>query len=149
MKLSAIKIDNDKLETGAWVGDIPELEGVRFHVRGLGNTDYRRLQNKLVMAVPRKNRRNGLSVEDQTRIESRCIIETILLGWEGIEAEESTDEKKVYIPFSKEMAAELIADPDYAALRGGIMYAAAIVAEDLDEDEKALEGNSESASPGT
>lgn len=144
MKLSAIRIDAAKLEEGAWIGDIPELEGVRFKVRGIGNTDYRRLQNKLIMAVPRKNRRNGLSVEDQTRIESRCIIDTILLDWDGIEGDDGNP-----LAFSKEVATDLIADPDFVALRGGILYAASIVAEENGDDEEAVEGNFASASAGT
>lgn len=144
MKLSALKIDAEKLEQGAWVGNIPELEGVRFKVRGLGNTDFKRLQNRLIMAIPRKNRRNGLSVEDQTRIESRCVVDTILLDWDGLE-----DDDGRAMPFSKELAADLLADPDMARLREGILYAAAIVAEQDAEDEEAVEGNSATASAGS
>ncbi|WP_020178088.1 hypothetical protein [Methylopila sp. M107] len=149
MKLSAIAIDNEKLEQGAWVGDIPELEGVRFKVRGLGNTDYRRLQNKLIQLIPRKNRRNGLSVEDQTRVESRCLLDTILLDWDGIEADDSTAKELKFLPYSRETAAGLLADPNMARLREGVLYAAAIVAESDEDDEKEVEGNFEPASPGT
>ncbi|GLK67006.1 hypothetical protein [Hansschlegelia plantiphila] len=144
MKLSALTIDPEKLEKGDWVGDIPELEGVRFKVRGLGNTDYKRLQNRLVLAVPRKNRRNGLSVEDQTRIESRCILDAILLDWDGIEGEDGAP-----LHFSKELATDLLADPAMARLREGILYAAAIVSEREDDDERELEGNFENASAGS
>ncbi|GLK78040.1 hypothetical protein GCM10008171_32940 [Methylopila jiangsuensis] len=144
MKLSALRIDNARLEEGAWVGDIPELEGVRLHVRGLGNTDFRRLQNKLVMAVPRKNRRNGLSLEDQARIEARCLAETVLLGWEGLENEDGSP-----LDYSPVEALRLLSNPDFVRLREGVNYAAAIVAEDDAEADEDLEGNSEPASAGT
>jgi hypothetical protein len=140
VKLSDLGAAQAKIETGAWIDEIPVpgMEDVRLRVRGLDNVDYRRLQNKLQNAIPFQMRRMGLSVEQQDKISIRLLKDTVLLDWEGI----FEDDETTPIPYSKEMAERLLASPIF---REGVNYAASLVSEVRTAEQKALEGNSSGA----
>ena len=57
--MSDSKTDVAKVEQGAWVDKIPEMEGLRLKVRGINNKDWRKLQQRMFSAVPRKKRQNS------------------------------------------------------------------------------------------
>ena len=107
MKLSALKTDVAKLEAGQWVGEIPDMESLELHVRGLGNTDYKRLFEKKADAVPRARKLRGLQPDDRERIVGECLHEAILLDWRGL-----TDEAGLAIPFTSELAQDLVTKPE-------------------------------------
>jgi hypothetical protein len=130
MKLSDAKIDPARLEEGAWVGNIPELTGLRLRVRGANNKDWRRIQSKLIEGVPRKKRVGGrMDPDEQDRITAILLRETCLLDWDGLE-----DDDGKPLPYSKEMAGKLLSDPQYAKFREGVMWAASIVAEQTEAE---------------
>lgn len=135
MKLSEIKIDSNKQEEGGWVDNIPELAGLRFKTRGSMNKDWRRMQNRMVQAVPRAEKIDGLSPQHSDRINGILLRETAILDWDGIEGEDG--EK---LPFSKEMFQKIWDDPDMQKFREGALWAANVVAErrkgEVDEDAK-------------
>ena len=135
MKLSDRKIDLKKREEGAWVTDIPEWGDLKLKVRGSGNKDWARMEQKLVQAVPRQRRVNGLEPEDRLRINSILIRECSLLDWRG--AENGDGEP---LPFSKEIASEVLADPEQENFVWACVFAANIVAEqgqyELEQDAK-------------
>lgn len=132
MKLSEAKTDVARVEQGAWVDKIPELEGLRLKVRGSNNKDWRKLQLRLYNAVPRKKRMGGsLDPAEQDRITNTCLVNTCLLDWDGLEDDEGKP-----IPFSKETAAKILNDEQYARLRDGVLWAATVVGQ---EDEAAIE----------
>ena len=56
MKLSEIKVDATAVESGEWIGDIPEMGNLRLLVRGLNNSDYKLMSSKLYAATPRADR---------------------------------------------------------------------------------------------
>ncbi len=137
MKMSELAIDSARLETGAWVDDIPEMEGLRLRVRGSNNADWRRLQTKLIEAVPRKQRLGGrLDPDTQDRITSSLVLNTCLLDWEGLEGDDGQP-----VPYDKKMAEKLITDPQYRRFREAVVWAASVVAEQTDIDMKDAEGN--------
>ncbi len=137
MKMSELAIDSARLETGAWVDDIPEMEGLRLRVRGSNNADWRRLQTKLIEAVPRKQRLGGrLDPDTQDRITSSLLLNTCLLDWEGLEGDDGQP-----VPYDKKMAEKLITDPQYRRFREAVVWAASVVAEQTDIDMKDAEGN--------
>jgi hypothetical protein len=144
MKLSDIALDSERQEKGAWVGDIPELEGIKLLVRGVNNSDWRRLQAKLIEAIPRKKRVGRMDVDEQDRIQSTCLHSACLLDWEGLEDEEGKP-----IPYSKDLAHKLLFDPEYRKFRDAVVWAATFVAEQSNEDEKELLGNLSKLSAGT
>ena len=115
MKLNDLKIDAAKAEAGDWVGDIPDLGDLRLKVRGIANSDARRLRNKLVATLARALRTEPL---EQDKITARILAETVLLGWENFDQ-----------TYSKERAFEILSDPDYEPFRDGVVWASTMVAE--------------------
>jgi hypothetical protein len=137
MKLSEIALDSERQEKGAWIGEIPELEGLKLLVRGVNNADWRRLQTKLIEAIPRKKRVGGrMDVDEQDRIQSTCLLNACLLDWSGLENDDGTA-----IPYDKEMARKLLFEPEYRKFRDGVVWAATMVGEQLDDDHKEITGN--------
>lgn len=126
MKLSDLKIDAEKFEQGAWVDDIPEMGGLRLKVRGLGNTDFRKTQTRLTEAEPRQYKPRGrLLPERQDAITAICLLDTVLVDWDGL-----TDENDQPMPYSKEQAKVLLTEPAYRRFRDAVVWAASVVAED-------------------
>ena len=139
MKLSEIRVDSTLVEGGEWIKDIPDMGELELRVRGIGNTDYQQMQTKLYLATPRGERVGGrLSPKAAARIQAQCLAATVLLDWKGI-----TDDAGEPVPFSKGEALKLLQNPDYVALRDGVVWAAGQVgtnrAEDLDDTVKNLE----------
>lgn len=125
MKLKEIKIDSAKADVGAWVGDIPEMGDLRLKVRGTGNADYRRRQQRLVDALPRQFKVGGrVDPDKMDEITTTCLVDDILLDWEGIE-----DDTGKALPFSKEQARTMLEDPDLRRFRDAVVWAAGVVAE--------------------
>ncbi|MGA0533569.1 hypothetical protein [Hansschlegelia sp. KR7-227] len=114
------------------------MEDVSLHVRGLENVDARRLRNKLMNQIPFQMRRAGLSVDQPDRINIRVYRDAVLLDWKGL----TEDDETTPIPYSKEMAERLLANPIF---REGVEYAASLVGETKDGELKGLEGNSSGA----
>ena len=131
MRLDELKVDVAKQEDGDWVDNVPELEGVRLKVRGLNNKAYEKLQRQLIAAVPRGQRMRGpggtMDPEVQDKITSRCLLNTILLDWDGITEQNGVGE--VPVPYSKEMAEKLLFERQYRRFRDAVIWAATIVGE--------------------
>ena len=144
MKLSTLKVDADKIEAGDWVRNIPEMGDLGLKVRGLQNAQYRRLQAKLLDAVPRSQRQGGRVDPDvMDGIMSSCLLSTVLLDWDGLE-----DEAGAAVAYSKEQAKTFLTDPIYRRFRDAVVYAATVVGDAEAEGEKADLGNSSRALAG-
>lgn len=122
MKLSDLKIDLNKIETGIWVRNIPEMGDIELLVRPIDNPSYRRLQERLINAVPR-SKRDGLSIPIDIRdeITAKCLLETVLLGWRGLRNDDATE-----IPFSRDLAEKLMLEPEYKSFRSAVAWAAGV-----------------------
>lgn len=141
MKLSSLKVDAEKIEGGAWIGDIPEMGDMKLRVRGLQNASYRRMQTKLLDAVPRAQRQGGRVDPDvMDRITAQCLAATVLLDWSGLEAEDGSS-----LPYSKEQAHEFLTKPEFRRFREAVVYAATIVGDADADGEKDDAGNSSAA----
>lgn len=144
MKLSSVKTDAAKIEGGDWVSGLSEMGDLELKVRGTGNAHYRRLAGKLVDALPRSKKLGGrIDPEENDRITSICLAETVLMDWRGLEDEDDNP-----IPFSKEKAKEFLLNPDYRLFRAAVIEAAEQVGKDETEARKDEEGNSASTQPG-
>ena len=73
MKLSERKINVQAREDGAWVTDIPEFLDVELKVRGVGNKDWARMEQKLIAAVPRQ-RRSWPKPENARKTRDVCVL---------------------------------------------------------------------------
>lgn len=125
MNIEDLRRDAKAVERTAWIEAIPDMGDLRLHVRGLGNAEYRRLQERLSDGVQRADRINGRPDPiARDRIVAQCLAETVLLGWENL-----TDAKGKPVPFSQEKGREFLMDPDFALFRDAVAWAAARVAE--------------------
>ena len=121
-----------------WVGNIPELDDAELLVRGWNNVAFRRLQQKLIRALPRSQRSGAqLDPKVQDQINARCMRETILFGWRRIEDDDDHE-----IPFDKDLAGKWLEDPDMRTFYEGVMWASMNVAEETAEEEETIEKNS-------
>ena len=137
MKLSELTVDTDRQENGAWVDDIPEVQGLRLKVRGAYNADWRRMQAKLLDAVPRKKRMGGrIDPEDNDAIMTKCLLNCCLLDWEGLEGDDGQP-----IPFDKKTAMKLLSEPEYRRFRESVIWAANVVGETIEENADDTLGN--------
>ena len=137
MKISDLAVDPDRQENGAWVDDIPDVQGLRLKVRGAWNSDWRRLYQRLYDAVPRKKKAGGrLDPDENDAILTKCLLNCCLLDWDGLEDKEGKP-----IPYSKEKAHEYLTDPGLRRFRESVAWAANIVADVNDGDEKDASGN--------
>lgn len=145
MKLSEIKVDPAKIEAGAWVDEIPEFDGVRLKVRGLGCKEMQKLQRTLFDAIPRSRRPKGkVSQEDQDRILDRCLHEVILLDWDGLQNDDDTP-----MAYDKAKALTFITEPAFKKFREAVVWAADTIANDKAEAVNAVVGNSPPSSGGS
>ncbi|WP_046869358.1 hypothetical protein [Microvirga massiliensis] len=115
MKLSDIRDVTNKIESGGWVGELPNLPGVKVKVRGIFNSDYRRLLAKLRADIPPEKWDDPEIAET---IDTQLLHETILVDWHGIEDAE----------YTPELAKQLLSDPEFAVFRRAVHYAGNIVA---------------------
>lgn len=144
MKLNEMTIDANRVEQGAWVDDIPEMGDLRLKVRGFGNSDFRKMQGRLYDAEPRQNKVGGrLAPERQDFITARCMLHTILIDWDNVE------DANGKVPYSRELAETMLTDPKYRRFRDAVSYAATVVAETSELDQKDSSGNSETPSSGS
>lgn len=141
MKLSSLKVDPAAIEGGEWIGNIPEMGDLEVCVRGLNNAKYRRLQSKLIDAVPRQKRPGGrVDPDEQDRITATCLNATVLLDWRGLEGEDGQP-----LPYSQDLAAELLSKPEFRRFREGVIWAAAQVGEERAASDEDDAGNSPAA----
>jgi hypothetical protein len=137
MKLSDVKINAARAEAGAWVKDIPEMGDLELKVRGFHNADDRAILAREMEALPAKSRIRGrVSNEDRERIMTIRLRDAILVDWRNLE-----DEKGAALPCTKENVEKCLTDPDLAAFRGAVVWAAGVVAQESDETTEDIAGN--------
>lgn len=134
MKISELEVDQKSVEEGQWVSNIPELTGVRLKVRGSNNRDWRRMAQRLINAVPRKLRANGMLDPDEAdKISATILLHTGLLDWEGIENDDGTP-----IPYDKKKAAQYLTGERF---RAGVQFACDQVAQGIEDEVEEIAGN--------
>lgn len=144
MKLSDIKIDAGKLEQGDWVSDIPDMGELRLKVRGIGNSDFRKMQARLIEAEPRQYKVSGrLPPERQDAITAQCLLHTVLIDWDGLR-----DEAGQPLPYTQDLARDLLTQPEYKRFRDAVTWAANVVAETVATDGEEAGKNSKRPSSG-
>lgn len=143
MDMNSRKIDPEKLEQGAWVESIPEWGDLRLKVRGIGNSDFRRLQSTLFESIPRQKRvRGSIDPDEQDRITATCLFNTVLIDWDNLQ------ENGEAVPYSKEAAKRYLFDPEFVEFRAAVSWAASVVSERGEDSAEDALGNSSNASAG-
>ena len=82
MKFDDIVEIGRRAEEGAWVSDLAHLNGVSLKVRAQMNSRHEALFTELWGKTP-ADKRDDPEITEQ--IDNRCIKETILLDWKGID----------------------------------------------------------------
>lgn len=149
MKLASIRTNPDAVEEGRWIGDIPGLDDLRLKVRGGTSKVYKRRLDELVNAIPKAQRLRALSDADNERITVQAMAETLLLDWENLEGDGVIGEAGQPVPYSRETAVRLLSDPQYAAFRNAVFWAADAVGVDAQASVEADVKNSRAFSPGS
>lgn len=145
MKLSSVKVNPKAVEDGDWVKDLNEMGDLELKVRGQNSAAWKTLNNKLVRALPRnlRNRADGLPQEIQDRIVNDLLVGAGLLDWNNLELDDGPK------PYSKDLAAKLIKDPQWALFREAVLTATIRVGTEVAEADEALAGNSGTSSSGS
>jgi len=123
-----------RTEEGDWL-DIPDFPGTRIKTRGLDTADFRRARVLGLAKLRARDKTPENFEEAKRRVDAQAVVEVCIQDWEGF------TENGVAIPFTKEKALQLIAEPmagrvyiatfNYAAARVGSWDGA-----DEDEDIK-------------
>ena len=135
MRLSDIKVNPDAVQNGEWVKEIPEFEDLEVQVRGFDSSAYRLAQAKKIRLLPRGLRQNP-TPEVSDRMQSELLYEVVLLDWKNLIGDDGKP-----IVYSKEKAKELLADPQYRALRDAVAWAASVVGADRGDAREAAAKN--------
>lgn len=143
MKIGAIKDIGRRIEQGGWVTKIAGMGDLQLKVRARFNTDYVRRQKELWDQAPESDKRRDpeteqpvLTDEAQRRHDAILLRDTVLVDWRNLE-----DEDGRQVPFSAEVASELLLDPEQPAFRNAVSFAAMKVAIDGKNDVEADKGN--------
>jgi hypothetical protein len=115
-KFAEIQSLNSKIEKGAWVDNLPNLAGygIKFRVRGYGNSDHRKLMGELYSDLSEEERSKP---EVEFAIHTELITKTILLEWTGMDD----------FPFNPKNVKIALTDPSVAILRTAIDFASKTV----------------------
>lgn len=134
MKLSQMKTNVSAVEQGQWIGPLPGWNGLRLKVRGVGNADYRALQRRLNEEIPRVQWQTGkVPPEKLEEITARLFHETILQDWDGLM--DDIDGTEIAVPYSRDMAWELLSKPEFGIFQNIVATAASLVgAEDAEAE---------------
>ncbi len=128
VKLSDIKINAAAIEQGEWIGaahgtPIPNMGDLCLKVRGLGNSDFRKLRARLEEAVPRGRREGGKIIDTEAEaIFVECLAKTALQDWSGVENDDGSQ-----VEFSPAVAIKIMSDPDLAPFKHAVAWASAQV----------------------
>lgn len=124
MKLSNLKVDINAIENGTWVGDIPNLPGVRFLVAGMESKAYRKAFSKALRTnTTRRERASGNLEADRIQaLQRELVAKHCLLDWDGVEQDDGT-----VVPYEPKLAHELMTDPQYLPFQQGVFYAVNLV----------------------
>lgn len=126
-----------KAETeGVWF-PLAMFNGVKVKVARAGNPNYKKVLRKLYKPYTKTMRKGvDLAPEVEERIQTDLLVDTLLLDWRGMPGENGEE-----VPFSKDLARELVTDPELKELREEIIgYSEEFEAFQAREDEE-LEGN--------
>lgn len=137
MRLNDLTLDLEAVDNGAWVGDLPDLEGVRFLVRGTEYLPYQKALRAALMQQGRRQRiQNQADIEKFDLLTRRLTAEYLLLGWEGLE-----DQAGVPIPYTLDAATLYLTERRYRPVQRGVMAAIERVDAGLADFREEAEGN--------
>ncbi len=99
-----------KLELeGAWTEDLGG--GLKLKLARLKNPKFQKMYSRMMKPYQRQVRNGTLDTEVEERIITKCVVETVLLGWENLMLDGKIQE------YSKENALRILSDPALSDFR--------------------------------
>jgi hypothetical protein len=139
--IGQLKDRNSKIERGAWVKDLPNLQdlGIAVKVKAYGSTEHARAMGDAYGKLTLDERANSVITDE---IDDTMIVKHLLLDWSGLDD----------MPYSIENAFKVMTDPDFLIMKAGIRWATMSVAQNghdtLEADAKNLSALSDGTSTG-
>ena len=117
MKLSDIIEIDRRIQDGAWMAS-ETLPGVALKVRGLSSRAYENAQDATRRRLGQRQI-NAMSDVERQGLLNENLLDAILLDWKGLEGDDGEA-----LPFSRDAAAEMLADPRMQLFRAAVLVAA-------------------------
>jgi len=122
----------------------PDLgDGLRLKIARLKNPKFRKMYQRLTKPYERQMRNGTLSPKIEEEIITKCLVDSVLLGWEKLVLDDKEQE------YSKENALRILSDPDLSDFRDLIVDLANDAELFREQHLEDAEKNSESGSNGT
>lgn len=139
----AYALDSKTVEEGQWVKLRDDIE---VQVRSIRSEQVRkvrqRAQRKYERLLPSQKWR--FTPEQEDKIAEEVIVDAVLINWRNIE-----DENGRPLPYSRELARQLVTDPEMVVFREDIMTAAGLDETFRRELAEEIAGNSPTFSAST
>lgn len=117
IKLASLKADLTREEKGDWI-EYPDWPGVEFNVSSLHLPAYATARELLFQRLARQYKKKPAPTAVISVEIGKLYANHILHGWRGLD-----------VPYSREVASEILADPEYRNVVGAIEYCAGKVSE--------------------
>ena len=115
------------MESGEWVGDIPNHPGVRFRVRSRNFRPFSVAHDRLLRSFGKRAAQAHNSPEYQKAV-GQLLADHILLDWES-----AVEVKGKPAPYAKDMAVKILTSTDERGMgqtfRDAVAYASGVVAD--------------------
>lgn len=113
MDLMSIAVNPELEIGGAWVE--PWEDGTELLVARYNNTEFRKVQARLMEPAIKLAGRGGVSTEEAENILSRTLAKTVLLGWKKL----FIDSKEV--KYTAKRCMEIMTDPRFIDFKETVM----------------------------
>jgi hypothetical protein len=119
VKLSSLKADRQKEHDGDWIPAVDIDPAIKWHVRSTNYAPFKTARDAKIEKLTRQADGEPLSDDAMAKMNGELAVEHLLLDWEGLVDDDDKD-----IPYSADMATEVLTDEAYRAVRNSVYFAA-------------------------
>lgn len=105
MDINSILTSEEELkviDSGAWVGDLDDMPGVKLKVIGMGSSECRKAMERKLAALRKKNKGKELTAKQINDAATEVAGEVALKDWSGLK------QGGRELPFSRELAVKFV-----------------------------------------
>jgi hypothetical protein len=119
VKLSSLKADRKKEQDGDWIPAVDIDPAIKWQVRSTNYAPFKTARDDKIERMTRKADGEPLSDDEMAKLNGELAVEHLLLGWEGFVDDDDKD-----LPYSEDMALEVLTDEAYRVVRNSVYFAA-------------------------
>lgn len=123
------------IDNGAWVGDIPGLDGVRLKVRGTQSEAVQKAISEKQAKLRAANKGEPLTTEQHDKITKSVFAEVVLIDWDGF------TNKGEPLPYDQKLAKEWLTKRNGKKFFNVVAYCAQKIDGDAESFVGAVEKN--------